>query len=282
MNNKTLKIINWLNVALSAIALILECMPNSVRYACMIGPNEYGPVHHWSYFGNPLSVDGPFLSTVIIASLTILSFVFNIVILFKDKKSIRIFSAIFSFLALIPSAFILRRTKEFITAYNIIIVILFIIVFILQGISLKDNANVKNKKVTIINWLNAALLFVAIILESMPNSIKYTYSYGVGHEAIAYDSYFAPPSNLISVFTAVIASSTVFAFVCGIIMLIKDNKAMRITSLVWAALGSAINLALLIALGKTISAYNIFIMLLLLAPIITQSIKLKPSNNIVN
>lgn len=281
MKNQTTKIINWLNIALTAIALILECMPRSVRYACMTGPNTYGPMHYWSYFGNPLSVDGPFLTTVIIGSLTILNLIFNVVALFKDKKPICIISAIVSFLVLITSAVVLSlSSKQFITAYNIIITILFLILFILQVVSLECNAKNKNIKLRIINWLNAALLFATIILESMSESVKYTYSYGSGHEAISYISYFAQPSGVISVFTAIVASSTVFAFLFGVVILIKDNRAMRITSLVWAALGSVINFVLIIILRKTITVYNIIIMLLLLVPIIVQSIKLKKSKEV--
>ncbi|MDE6473711.1 MAG: hypothetical protein K2L70_01245 [Clostridia bacterium] len=132
MTNKTIKTINWLNVALSVTALILECMPRSVISACAIGPGEYGPLHYWSYFGNPLNP--VYFVTCSIALFTIINLVLNIIMLFKDKKAIRLVSFVMLFIATALSSFIMP--SRFVSVYNIIILIIFILQVVGQIIKL--------------------------------------------------------------------------------------------------------------------------------------------------
>ena len=123
MTNKTIKAVNWLNVALSVAVLILECMPKSVITACAIGPGEYGPLHYWSYFGNPLNP--VYFVTFSIALFTIINLVLNIIMLFKNKKAIRLVSFVMLFIATALSCLIIP--SKFVSAYNIIILIIFIL-----------------------------------------------------------------------------------------------------------------------------------------------------------
>lgn len=280
MIEKNTKITNWLNVVISAVALILECVPRSLKSACMIGPNEYGPIHFSSYFGNPLSTHGPFEITLFIAIWSILILIFNIVVLFKDKKAIRIVLLTLNLLAFFESVLLFYALGNFVTAYNVIIAVLIFIQLALQIIYFWQNNTQFDKIKTALNCFSLAAISSALILESIYKSIKYTYSLVEGIENIAYDHYFAQPSGLISVLTAIVASSTVFTFLFVFILLFKDKKSIRITSLVWASLGAAANVALLIVLGKTISIYNVAINLLLIVPIIISVITLKSRETI--
>ena len=132
---KLVRIFNVFNVVVTFAALILECMPNSVRYIIGTVSVNGEKIRYWSYFGNP--TNWLFLVTVIIAALTIFNLIFNIIILFKDKKCLRIVSAILSFLALAGSIILLVAEGKYVTAYNIIIAILFLIELISHGVLFK-------------------------------------------------------------------------------------------------------------------------------------------------
>ena len=278
--NKRINIKSMLSLFASALALILECVPRSLKSACMIGPNEYGPIHFSSYFGNPLSTHESFDITLFIAIWSILILIFNIVVLFWVSKAIRFVLLRVYVWAFFESVLLFYALGNFVTAYNVIIAVLIFIQLALQIIYFWQNNTHFDKRKTVLNCFSLAAISSALILESIYKSIKYTYTLIGGIENIAYDHYFAQPSGLRGVLTAIVASSTVFAFLFVFILLFKDKKSIRITSLVWASLGAAANVALLIVLRKTISIYNVAIMLLLIVPIIISGITLKSRETI--
>ena len=96
MTDKKVKIINWINIALTVVALILECLPKSIRYGVLVEtPNSIIAVkyEYWSYFGNFLHPT--FFMAWIVAICTILTLLLHLITLFKDHKAVCITALVF-------------------------------------------------------------------------------------------------------------------------------------------------------------------------------------------
>ena len=137
MTNKKSKIVNWLSVAISAVILILECMPKSVQLVGYIGPREY-EITYVSYFTPPQAwANWDPLIAIIIAFLTIFSLLFNIIILIKDGKSLTVANMVLTSLALVGSTLYVISFWRFVSAYNVAIMILFLGLMVLQSIKME-------------------------------------------------------------------------------------------------------------------------------------------------
>ncbi len=128
MINKKVKIINWLCLVLSALALILECMPKSMELKYIIQPGKY-MYSYWSYFGNPL--DPTFFMAWVVIICTVTTLLLNIIALFKDKRGICIASMVLQSLAAVFGVIIVA------TAYNVIISAICRILIVAFNVKLK-------------------------------------------------------------------------------------------------------------------------------------------------
>lgn len=97
MADKKLKIINYVNVIISVVALILECMPKSVKMGQILGDGVTIKYTYWSYFGSPF--DPIFFMTWVIVICTVVTLLLNIISLFKDKRGICITSLVLQSIA---------------------------------------------------------------------------------------------------------------------------------------------------------------------------------------
>ncbi|MDE6605571.1 MAG: hypothetical protein K2K85_06095 [Clostridia bacterium] len=273
MTNKAIKVVNWLNVALSVAALILECMPKSVKYClCSVDGNI---IKYSSFFGNPLS--GFFISDVIVA-ITILNLIFSVFFIIKNKLSIKIINIVLTLLGLAACVRLLVGGGVYVTVYEIIVSILFYIMSFI-------NFNIfetRNKKIIILNLITMLVIILTFILQLIPWSLrivqKLNYSALVTFEDVEH-SYFIYQKNWISLMGFIIAILTFCILLFNFITFSKDKKGLCVTQLVMSSVCVLCSIIILIMVGSSLTAYNIIIMLLFIVPIITQSIKLKTVYN---
>ncbi len=127
MINKKVKIINWLCLVLSALALILECMPKSIEMRAKVVSGylySYG-----SYFD--ILADPAFWIVWVIVIFTIVTLLLNIITMFKDKVGICIASLVLQSVAAIFGVLIVA------TAYNVTISAICLIQIVAFNVKLK-------------------------------------------------------------------------------------------------------------------------------------------------
>ncbi len=279
MVQKKVKIINWINVVISAIALILECMPKSMIKAKELSSDNYITSYH-SYFANPSDWDWDLMFAFIIGILTIISLIFNIIILIKNNKALYITSTVWSAILFFISTFMMLRI--FVTVYNVVILALFLILTTIQIVAIlyEDNQNL-DKRIRLINIANVFMLAFVLILEWVPNSIVIVqkFNYNQVSEIIGdgFSYFFYMSDNRLTDIAFIVALLTFCAYVFGFIALIKTKKWICITSLSISSVCALSSIVILIMAGSSMTPYNVIIMILFLALTTLQGIKLKMS-----
>ncbi len=281
MIDKKFKMINLFNVIISLAVLILEFIPKSVIKALgpLSGPNHYNISYH-SYFTNPADWNVVLMFAFIVAILTIIGLIFNILLLLKSKKALYITSLVVSLISFIIS--LLFLDGKFTTVYNYFIMSLFLIQITSKFMFLPSAIKGGITKINFLNIFGVLPILVALILEWIPNSIrivqKFNYSALVTFSDVEY-SYFSYQENWISLMGFMIAILTFCILLVSFITFSKDKKGLCITQLVMSSVCVLCSIIILIMAGSSFTAYNIIIMLLFIVLIITQSIKLKTAYN---
>lgn len=281
MIDKKFKMINLFNVIISLAVLILEFIPKSVIKALgpLSGPNHYNISYH-SYFTNPADWNVVLMFAFIVAILTIIGLIFNILLLLKSKKALYITSLVVSLISFIIS--LLFLDGKFATVYNYFIMSLFLIQITSKFMFLPSAIKGGITKINFLNIFGVLPILVALILEWIPNSIrivqKFNYSALVTFSDVEY-SYFSYQENWISLMGFMIAILTFCILLFNFITFSKDKKGLCITQLVMSSVCVLCSIIILIMAGSSLTAYNIIIMLLFIVLIITQSIKLKTAYN---
>ena len=109
-------IINYLSLIITAIALILQCIPSSVKTV------DGGVAYFESYFQQP--ADAVTTLTFCIGMLTTFALLINIFALIKDKKPVGIAKLVCLSLAVVLSIVLSIVLGKCNTAYNIVVLIL--------------------------------------------------------------------------------------------------------------------------------------------------------------
>jgi len=151
---KSIKIINWVNLALAVFAVILEAFPNSIklgRYASR-GGKIVVLYSFTSYFSSPKLWGHPFLLIAIIAAfLTIFSLLIFLISCIKGGKGLSIFAVIVTALAFLVNLFLTIACGVDSTAFNILVLIIQFTQLVLSSINL--------------SWINKSKLVMAEAAE---------------------------------------------------------------------------------------------------------------------
>ena len=141
-----IKKFNWINAALSYIIFILEVAPNSVIITSSNGMDKVN-IYYVSYFTEPnLWLHMVPLIPFIIALFTICVIILNTVSVIEDDKKRDIISIVFSSICFIGSLMYVIIMEQYITAHNLIIMLLFLLQIVLLGIKLRVVKNEKSNK----------------------------------------------------------------------------------------------------------------------------------------
>lgn len=137
-----------------------------------------------------------------------------------------------------------------------------------------------NKKVKIINWLNAMISFIALILECMPKSMIKVKQLSSINYITSYHSYFVNPAewDLSLMVAFIISILTIIGLIFNIIILIKNNKALYITSTVLSAILFFISTFLMLSRFATV--YNVLILALFLIQTTIQIVAILYKDNL--
>ncbi len=114
--NKKITLLNYLSLIITAIALILQCIPSSVKTV------DGGVAYFESYFQQP--ADAVTTLTFCIGMLTTFALLINIFALIKDKKPVGIAKLVCLSLAVVLSIVLSIVLGKCNTAYNIVVLIL--------------------------------------------------------------------------------------------------------------------------------------------------------------
>lgn len=281
MTNKRTKIFDCLCVVLAVVALILECLPNSVRVViCLDGHYRY--ITRWySYFNVPF--DSGFVTNFTIGILTILKLIFGIILIIKSNKNIRIFNLILN--VLVFSADIRYIAGDmYLGVYEIILPILFFIQMFIGFASLDISARGSNKKVTILNYLDIIAVGAAMVLQLIPTSLHIVEKFNYKQYSLSetWYSYFDYSKNWMLLLGVVVAFFTFYTLMFGLITLTRDKKGLCIIQLTTSSVSTLLSGIILIMAGSSYTPYNVVIMLLLMAAVVIQSVKLKTFYNEVD
>ncbi len=126
-----------------------------------------------------------------------------------------------------------------------------------------------DKKVKIINYVNAIISVIALILECMPKSMELKNIIQPGKYMYSYWSYFGNPLDLIFFMAWVVIICTITTLLLNIITLFKDKRGICIASMVLQSLATVFGVII------TATAYNVIISAICIIQIITFNVKLK-------
>ena len=279
MTNKKSKIINWLSVAISAVILILECMPKSVIVADrMISFNKYITSYH-SYFSEPSLLNVKLTFSFIIAILTSMGLIINVVTLIKNNKATRITSIVTSTLLFVLSAGMMRG--DLVTAYNVVIFALFLAQATSQIVVelYKENKG-EDKRISILNLTSVIALAVAVFLEFIPKSVrvvdKFCYNdvSGILDSGFSYFFNYLGDNKLFDI-AFLIALMTVCAFVLNLVSLAKNKRWLSIASLSLSAVCALSSIVIPVMAGNKSTPSNILLLILFIGLTALQFMKFK-------
>ncbi len=126
-----------------------------------------------------------------------------------------------------------------------------------------------DKKVKIINYVNAIISVIALILECMPKSMELKNIIQPGKYMYSYWSYFGNPLDLTFFMAWVVIICTITTLLLNIITLFKDKRGICIASMVLQSLATVFGVII------TATAYNVIISAICIIQIITFNVKLK-------
>ncbi|MDE6274918.1 MAG: hypothetical protein K2M75_00030 [Clostridia bacterium] len=281
MDGKRIKIVNLINLILSAVALILECLPKSVIKAIgpLTGPDHYKTSYH-SYFANPSIWNVTLFFAFIIAILTIVCIIINVVVMIKKNKAIYVTSVVFSSVTFVLSTWL--ADGRHVTIYNILIMAIFLIQTTSKiVVKLSKHNQVTDKRFELLNITSVSVLAVALFFELIPRSVsivnKYNYNHVAGISDAGYSYFNAVGDNRLFDIAFVVAILSICAFVLDFISIAKNKKWLSIIILSISSVCALSSVVILIMSGRSLTLSNAIVMIAFLVLTASQIIKLELS-----